>query len=253
MNFKTNFSKPTNVSPRVALENKYRTGRANLLLVVGFTLLNVILALVNADMYMLFSASIPYYLVLFGVILSGGMPEEYYIETDIPMEALFDTSFLVTMIVIAVAILAVYFLCWFFSKNYKTTWLGVALVLFILDTIGMLLFAFLVGFQNMILDVLFHVWVIYYLVVGITSVKKLKDLPPEEETPVAEGEAVGVAENIMGNVMENVTSSETAESSEAATETAVSEATQPETAEGTEAVAEEADGTATEDAPQEQQ
>lgn len=246
MNFKTNFSKPTNVSPRVALENKYRTGRANLLLVVGFTLLNVILALVNADMYMLFSASIPYYLVLFGVILSGGMPEEYYIVADFPMEALFDTSFLVTMIVIAVAILAVYFLCWFFSKNYKTTWLGVALVLFILDTIGMLLFAFFAGFQNMILDVLFHVWVIYYLVVGITSVKKLKDLPPEEEAPVAEGETGGVAENIT----ENVTPSETAENSESATETATSEVAQTETVE---TVAEEADGTVTEGAPQKQQ
>lgn len=250
MNFKMNVPKRVNLSPRAVLENKYRTGRANLLLVVGFTLLNVILALVKADMYMLFSASIPYYLVLFGVIFSGGMPEEYYVEAEIPMESLFGTSFLVTMIMIAVVIMAVYFLCWFFSKNYKTTWLGVALVLFILDSIGLLVFSFLVGFQNMLLDILFHVWVIYYLIAGITSVKKLKELPPEEETPVAESEAVGVIGNITETIAEDVTTSEMAEISEATTETATIEVAQNETLE---TMTGEAIGFVTDDSSQEQQ
>ena len=64
------------VSPRMALENRYKISRGNLMIAVVFTLVNIILALVGGDIYFLFSASIPYYLVVYGMVLCGKMPAE---------------------------------------------------------------------------------------------------------------------------------------------------------------------------------
>ena len=62
-----------------------------------------------------------------------------------------------------------------------------ALVLFSIDSALMLLLG---DFASSILDLVFHAWVIYYLVVGIISANKLKNMPEEEpEAVVAEGDA----------------------------------------------------------------
>ena len=94
-----------------------------------------------------------------------------------------DSSFLVVMIVIAIIMIAFYGLFYFLSRKQKSGWLIVALVFFVIDTFGMF---YLWGISiDMILDLLFHIWVIYYLVSGIVAAKKLKNLPEEEPTPVA--------------------------------------------------------------------
>ena len=53
---------PVEVSPHVLLENKYLSSRNNLLLVIIFTLINIVMAALGNDSYFLFSASIPYYI-----------------------------------------------------------------------------------------------------------------------------------------------------------------------------------------------
>lgn len=52
--------KNNKTSERYTLENKYNTTRYNLLLVIGFTLINIVLLVTNSDRYFLFSAYIPY-------------------------------------------------------------------------------------------------------------------------------------------------------------------------------------------------
>lgn len=168
------------LSQREQLTNKYMSARHNLLLVVIFTAVNIGLLVAQSNSYFLFSASIPYYLVDLGMFLCGKYPMEYYAELG--MVEFFPNSFLVVMIVIAVVILAMYLLAWIFSKKPRVGWMIFALVIFALDTLFMLL---IMGISaDMILDIVFHAWVVISLINGIVSYSKLKKLPeeaPEEQ------------------------------------------------------------------------
>ncbi len=162
-------TQPTNVSPRNVLQQKYNTARINLLLMIGFTVLNVILFIAGADIMMLFSATVPYYAMIFGILSENPI-------------------FLVFCIVIAVVSVLAYLLCWIFSKKHYGWMIG-ALVLFILDTLAMAGLFLAVGEVSGIMDALMHIWILYYLITGVSSGAKLAKLPAEE--PVA----VEVTEN----------------------------------------------------------
>ena len=177
-----------NIPPRALCEAKYNSARMNLLLVLGMTLLNIVVCCFGSDRYFLFSASIPYYLVLLGSIMTGRMPEEYY--TDWPAsEPFLGIGFLVVMAVIAVAMLLVYLACFLLSKKNRVGWLITAAVFFGIDTLGML---WLYGISaDAIFDIVFHAWVLYYLITGVINGLKLKNLPEDDPQPV-EGEAVEI-------------------------------------------------------------
>ena len=84
-------------------------------------------------------------------------------------------------IAIAVIGIVLYLMCWLFSKK-RRGWLVVALVLFSLDT-AFLLLNFEIG---VIVDVLFHGYIIYSLVTGVIASKKLRTLEEygvEESAP----------------------------------------------------------------------
>lgn len=175
------------LSPREHQYVAYNRSRANLLAVVCFTLLNVILALFGDGTYALFSASVPHFIVLTAMLLCGKLSPEWY-DGDKSGIEFFDTRYLVFSVIFALLILALFFIFYLLSKNQKSGWLIAALVLFGLDTIGMLL---IYGIDpSMILDILFHAWVIYYLISGIVAAKKLKNLPPEEDEEESEKEGV---------------------------------------------------------------
>ena len=72
-------------------ENLYRGSRYNLLVVLIFTVINLVMLLVGSGSYFLFSASIPYYLTVFGYMF-----DNYTVGT-----------FTLTALVIAAAILTV--------------------------------------------------------------------------------------------------------------------------------------------------
>jgi len=176
------------LSPRALCESKYNSARMNLLLVLGMTLINIVVCCPGSDRYFLFSASIPYYLVLMGALWTGRLPDEYYAEWP-SSEPFLGISFLIVMLVIALIILLVYLCCFLLSKKNKVGWLLAAAVFFGIDTIGMLL---LYGISaDAIFDIVFHAWVLYYLIVGTINGYKLKKLPEDEPEP-AEGEAVEV-------------------------------------------------------------
>ena len=168
--------------PRPALEAKYKSGRSNLLLVIAFTLINMVLLLAGGNVYFLFSASIPYFLTWFGMELCGKLPPEYYHGRQSP--EFLDSSFLVLTVVIALVILGVYLLSWIFSSKGRVAWLILALVLFSLDTVILIL---LQGISvDGIMDILLHGVVLYYLISGVMAHFKLKNYPPEEEAPAVD-------------------------------------------------------------------
>lgn len=170
------------VNLREEAQTKYNTARSNLILMLAFTLINVILLVVESDVMLLFSATVPYFVVAIGV------------GSEI-------SSILTGCIVVAAIIMLIYLLCWFFSKKHYG-WIVVALVLFILDSIAMCaLYIFTQDFSG-ILDVVFHVWILYYLIIGVKYGSQLKKLPEEEITtqdfPIYEKEGEKITEETVG-------------------------------------------------------
>ena len=169
-----------NLSQKQLLTNRYNSARIDLLLIVLFTVVNVVLQFVSADTYFLFSASVPFYITIYAMLFCGKYPPEYYGDAYAEWEAagFYPDTVLYVALAIAAVILAVYLLCFFLSKNGKSGWLVLALVMFIADTIGLVLLGDL---ANSIVDLIFHALVIGVLVSGILSASKLKKLPDEEE------------------------------------------------------------------------
>lgn len=153
------------------MQNKYLMARKNLLLMLVLTVINIILFAVGADVMLLFSATVPYYSVVFGMVLGSRV-------------------LLIAGIVIAIVSLGLYLLCWIFSKKHYG-WMIAALVLFILDTLTMISLYILLGDFSGVLDVAIHAWVLYYLVIGVRYGYQLKNTPME--MPAAEAVEVAMA------------------------------------------------------------
>ena len=170
------------MSDRDRFEQRYRSSRGSLLIVLIFTAINMGLLVTKQFTYFLFSAYIPYLITDIGMALSGQYPADYY-TGDFENAAIFGKNFFYIMLAVAIVILMVYLICWIFSKDKRSGWLIFALVLFSIDTVLMLLLNGIAS--NMIFDLLFHAWVIFDLANGIIAVKKLKKLPAEPVEEVA--------------------------------------------------------------------
>ena len=168
---------------RQALESRYLAARSNLLLVVIFTAVNMLILVTNGGSYFLFSASVPYILTSIGMYLCGMYPAEYYPEGGAGM-VFAPQGLFVLMLVISIIILAMYLLCWIFTKKHRVGPMIFALVLFGIDTLVMFWFYGLRA--DDIPDIAFHIWVIVILAMGIGAHYKLKKLPPEDV--IIEGE-----------------------------------------------------------------
>lgn len=180
------------LSQREIYEQKYNSSRTNLLFVVIFTVINIVLLVTNADSYFLFSAFVPYFIATLGMMLCGRFPAEFYENGLEDMIFLSDTFFVVVMVIAAVITLF-YLLAWFMSSKKRVGWIIFALVFFGLDTVAMI---FINGLSlESGLDILFHAWVIYYLIIGINAHSKLKKLPVEDEAPATTEEEVTTEEN----------------------------------------------------------
>lgn len=165
-------------SERETCEQRYKNARMNLLIVVAFTAINILLLITNTDTYFLFSAFIPYFITTLGMLVCGRFPDEYYTGDFAGMEFVDDSVFFI-LLIISIAIILVYLLAWFMSSKNRSGWLVFMLVLFIFDTLGMLVING-ISLQS-IIDILFHIWVIYYLIAGIKACNRLKSIPVEEK------------------------------------------------------------------------
>ena len=168
-----------NQSQRNALQQKYNASRANLLLMLAFTVVNIVLFFLDSATMFLFSATVPYVFTMFGYMLSA--------ETA-------DNLFVIIGIAVAAVIIVVYLLCWIFSKK-RYGWMIAALVLFVIDTLFMAWFYIIAGEASGAMDALIHIWVLYYLITGVISGYKLKKMPEAVGLSDAEtGESAGGTE-----------------------------------------------------------
>lgn len=162
------------VPERVRLENRYKNARSNLLLVTIFTVVNIVLLLAKSNLFFLFSAYIPYVIVVFGMLLCGRLP-----EGDFQMADSLGTLTLVGFVAIAMILTALYLVGWILSGKGRAGWLTFGLVAFAIDTVLLFL---LQGIQlDSLVDYAYHIWAIVSFSMGISAGLKLKKLPPEEE------------------------------------------------------------------------
>ena len=159
------------------LSGKLASGRHSLLLILLFTVVNLVMVLLDSGTYFLFSASVPYYLTLFFKGIDNDFAEGPWPENG---------TFTIIALVISGVILLLFLLCWLLSKR-RCGWLTVALVLFVVDTLALAWCTFyLVGDPaGNIVDFVFHFWAIWELFTAVRCGKKLKALPPQ--APEIEG------------------------------------------------------------------
>lgn len=172
-------------------EKNYNSVLYDLLIVAAFTVVNIVLMLINADSYFLFSAYVPYALVTIGMFNTGSFPAEYYDDTW-EYEFL-DKSFLIEMVIAAAVVLALYLVCWYFARKKKLGGLIAATVLFTVDTILMLT---LNGISaDMLLDIVLHIVIEVTLIYGIVCFKKMKKEKAEAEEAAMYEEAYAVSQD----------------------------------------------------------
>ena len=145
----------------------YQAARGNLLLMLIFSAVNVAFAAFGVDIYFLFSDYLAYMLALTGRVFLEYSDEGLYLAVGLAF---------------AVLVLVPYLLCWIFSKK-RRGWMIAALVLFAVDT-GALVVDTL-GSDDVLYnlpDLLFHIWVLVYLVLGVKHAQQAL-APQPEETP----------------------------------------------------------------------
>ena len=103
--------------------------------------------------------------------------EEFAIEVSVFSTIISVASAI--FVALSIGILFLYFFAWLKSKNpAKRGWMIFALVFFSLDTVAMILLAGEIS-SDTIIDILFHIYVLVYLIMGVSAASKIKNLPPE--------------------------------------------------------------------------
>lgn len=143
-------------------ERQVAMGRSTLLVVLCLTAANLLLLISNTNFYLLFSASVPYYLTA----LARGY--------DLAIYGSVNHGYTWAALAVSAVVLGAYLLCWFLSRN-ASGWLTVGAVLFVVDTICLaILCRFVFGdFTGSIMDFVMHAWVIYELFVGVRAAHRL--------------------------------------------------------------------------------
>lgn len=145
--------------PRAVLEHRLRSNAATMLLVVACSAASCLLFLFDVNFKVFFTAMVPYYLVINGK-LGIGPESALYIQTGI-----------------ALALIALYLVCYFLSKKYPLPALISGTVFYALDALAML-FLYDMG-APILVELLFHAIVLWSLISGIIAAVQLKKLPPE--------------------------------------------------------------------------
>ena len=173
MKFKANVPNTAPMSPREEVEMKYKRNRYYLLLVAIVSIVNLF-SLAFSQSYFLFSARLP----------------ALFVELALPMSEneIVEPSAFIVPIIIGIILTVPYLLCFFLSKK-RPGWMIPALVFFSIDCL-FIIFLALFDVTAVIVDILFHALVMFYLITGVINGFKLKSMPEDEPLPEfgAEGE-----------------------------------------------------------------
>ena len=147
---------------RQEVEAKFFRTRQMLIPLIVLSVFNVLLAALDSTFYLLFAATIPMAIVESGLAASGAMA-------------------VLIALGIALAVIGLYGLCYWLSKKWNGFML-VALVLFLLDTLYLLLIFTMTFDLGFFLDLIIHAALLYYLVIGTKAWIDLMRLPLVDET-----------------------------------------------------------------------
>ena len=158
------------VNLRAKYDAQYASARANLGAVVLLSLVNVVLMVLDAGVSFLFSAVLPQVAINYGWYLDAWLGGSTY-----------------TIIAYAISVLWIgaFALCYYLSKKHPGC-MTAALVLFCLDCLVLVYWIYLGFMMEDVLDIVFHVWILYYLIRGVVAARKRKTLP-EAPVPPAPG------------------------------------------------------------------
>lgn len=156
------------------LQQKINTARYSMLLVALLTAVNAIILLAGSDTYFLFSAALPYHLVILAneIVVQGG-----------------SSVLLVLSICFLFVVVAAYVVCFVFG-NKHIAWLIASLSMFVIDTIYYI-FIFVTLYLpilaaggtsviSTLIEALFHAYALYYFVIAVVNAFKLKKLNAAE-------------------------------------------------------------------------
>jgi len=151
---------------------KFKRARSNLLLAVAFTAANLLLTAFGSDAYLLFSAIVPQFIFEIGRSLA---------------EQLQNSAFMIGGLLIAFFVVALYFVCWIFAKRLRA-FILVALIFFSIDSLVFVLLALITEFKaSYALDIVFHGWVLFYLISGVMAWSKLRGVSADDFNAALQG------------------------------------------------------------------
>ncbi|MCI6971722.1 MAG: hypothetical protein MR916_04505 [Eubacterium sp.] len=157
------------ISPRKALENRYKGARYDIFIIFALTIVNLVLSFTDSNLYYLFSAEIPFFVLGIGrALLEKGL-----------------ISSLTVPSVLSFVFCIPYLFFWIFSKKHYGCMIA-ALVYFSIDCV----FLVSVFTKELALEAFIHLVVLGLLIYGVVLGAKLKKMPKDEpsaETPMAEG------------------------------------------------------------------
>ena len=144
---------------------KFKNARNNLIIVIVLTTVNIVLALLDANLYMLFSAPSAQLSFGFGQVWSN----EYQ-----------NNAFLIAGIAVSFAIIAAYFTCWLLANKHRVLLL-VACILFVIDSLiflGLILYVGMSG--DFLIEIAIILWILYCMLNGAVAWYKLRGISAEE-------------------------------------------------------------------------
>ena len=191
-------SKPTKT--KEMYQRDLNMSRMNLLLSVIFTVVNLVMVMCSVTTSFFFSASIPYYPSLFFAINCGIFDTSYYeafyetyengLYADTWQQEItfLDPSIFWAVFAISILMIVGLLLLWFFSKKYKVCSM-ITLAFYIVDTLFLLGFSFFLGSAGieLILQLLFHEWIVYYALLSVRAWKGMDTAPPAAEMAARAG------------------------------------------------------------------
>jgi len=142
----------------------FEKSRNNLLLVIAFTVVNLVLIYFEAKVNFLFSATIPQFVLNVGKTLTD--------TTD-------DSIFLIIGLIIAFIAVLSYFIFWLLARRARVLIL-IALIFFGIDSLLLIYLVLNAEFDfSVLLECAFHVWILYYLFTGVKAWYNLRGVSTE--------------------------------------------------------------------------
>lgn len=169
---------------KVKFKKNILFARKNLLVMVLLTIITMILSSLFSGFPVALSAFVPQFALKVGILFHEEGSVDWY---------------LIASIAYAACLLLSYYACAVLAKKHAS-WLIPALALFAFDAYMLVMFVRNDFNVASIVNLIFHLWVLYYLVLGIIGYYKLRQMADKNKTKVSTGETEVNPDEVWVNV-----------------------------------------------------